>query len=57
MELILLLIGAVVLAAADLVAQHAPLLPQLPVGVVTGVVGAPYLLWLLVRAGRAGTAG
>ncbi|MEJ5866667.1 iron chelate uptake ABC transporter family permease subunit [Pseudokineococcus sp. 5B2Z-1] len=51
------LVGAVVLTGADLVAQHAPLLPQLPVGVVTGVVGAPYLLWLLVRAGRAGTAG
>jgi len=51
------LVGALVLIASDLVAQHAPLLPQLPVGVVTGVVGAPYLLWLLVRAGRAGTAG
>lgn len=51
------LVGAVVLSASDLVAQHAPLLPQLPVGVVTGVVGAPYLLWLLVRAGRNGTAG
>ncbi|WP_299038827.1 iron chelate uptake ABC transporter family permease subunit [uncultured Pseudokineococcus sp.] len=51
------LVGALVLSASDLVAQHAPLLPQLPVGVVTGVVGAPYLLWLLVRAGRDGTAG
>ncbi|MEJ5946882.1 iron chelate uptake ABC transporter family permease subunit [Pseudokineococcus basanitobsidens] len=51
------LVGALVLSLSDLVAQHAPLLPQLPVGVVTGVVGAPYLLWLLVRAGRTGTAG
>ncbi|MGW3867554.1 hypothetical protein ACWEDZ_39835, partial [Streptomyces sp. NPDC005047] len=30
---------------------------QLPVGVVTSVVGAPYLLWLLARAGRAGRGG
>ena len=25
---------------------------ELPVGVVTGVIGAPYLLWLLARANR-----
>ena len=47
------LTGAVVVAAADLVALH--LLPgdvQLPVGVVTGAIGAPYLLWLLATSGR-----
>jgi iron complex transport system permease protein len=47
------LTGAVVVAASDLVALH--LLPgdvQLPVGVVTGAIGAPYLLWLLATSGR-----
>ncbi|MFB6773850.1 FecCD family ABC transporter permease [Streptomyces sp. NPDC056337] len=51
------LTGAALVCAADFTAQH--LLPetQLPVGVVTSVVGAPYLLWLLARAGRAGRGG
>lgn len=42
--------GAVLLLAADLVAQRllAPL--QLPVGLVTGAIGGAYLLWLVVRA-------
>jgi iron complex transport system permease protein len=46
-------VGAVVVVGADLVAQHlvpGPLQP--PVGLVTGALGAPFLLWLLVRAGR-----
>ncbi|HMG42930.1 MAG TPA: iron chelate uptake ABC transporter family permease subunit [Acidimicrobiales bacterium] len=30
---------------------------ELPVGVVTGVVGAPYLLYLLARSNRVGTGG
>jgi iron complex transport system permease protein len=30
---------------------------ELPVGVVTGVIGAPYLLWLLARANRVGRGG
>lgn len=47
------LTGAVVTLAADFAAQHL-LGSQLPVGVVTGAIGAPYLLWLLARANRAG---
>jgi iron complex transport system permease protein len=49
--------GAVVLLGSDLLARE--LLPdtQLPVGVVTGVLGAPFLLWLLARANRAGSGG
>ncbi|MCD0449184.1 iron chelate uptake ABC transporter family permease subunit [Actinocorallia sp. API 0066] len=43
------LIGAVILLASDLVAQFAIPGVPLPAGVVTGVVGAPYLLWLLLR--------
>ena len=42
-------IGALLLLGSDIVGQH--FLPvSLPVGVVTGVVGAPYFLYLLYRA-------
>ncbi|WP_410614118.1 FecCD family ABC transporter permease [Amycolatopsis sp. lyj-109] len=47
------LTGALVVLLGDFVAQHL-LGEQLPVGVVTGAVGAPYLLWLLATANRAG---
>ena len=30
---------------------------ELPVGVVTAIIGAPYLLWLLARANRIGSGG
>jgi iron complex transport system permease protein len=45
-------IGAVVVLASDLIAQHlfSPL--SLPVGVVTAAVGAPYFLFLLYRTNR-----
>ncbi|MBU4335736.1 MAG: iron ABC transporter permease [Actinobacteria bacterium] len=43
------LTGAVLVLAADLVAQH--LLGDLPVGVVTALVGGPVLWWLLSRGG------
>lgn len=50
------LVGAVVVVAADLAGQH--LLPvQLPVGILTAAVGAPYLLYLLVRSNRLGHGG
>lgn len=51
------LTGAVMVLGSDLVARK--LLPdtELPVGIVTGVLGAPVLLWLLVRANRAGSGG
>jgi len=45
------LLGALLVVASDLVART--VLPEsFPVGVVTSVVGAPYLLWLLVRGRR-----
>ncbi|HEX2133952.1 MAG TPA: iron chelate uptake ABC transporter family permease subunit [Actinophytocola sp.] len=49
--------GAVVVLGGDLIARS--ILPdtQLPVGVVTGALGAPFLLWLLTRANRAGSGG
>ena len=47
------LVGALLVLVADVVAQH--LLPvRYPVGVVTGILGAPYLLYLIVRTHRAG---
>ncbi|WP_402469322.1 FecCD family ABC transporter permease [Isoptericola aurantiacus] len=39
--------GATLVLAADVVAQHGLLGVAAPTGIVTGLVGAPYLLWLL----------
>ena len=47
------LVGALLVLVADLVGQHL-LVHRFPVGVVTGVLGAPYLLWLLARTNRSG---
>lgn len=44
--------GAGLLAGADIVAQNMPGLPQLPVGAVTGLIGAPYFIWRLLSAQR-----
>ncbi|MET8826305.1 iron chelate uptake ABC transporter family permease subunit [Streptomyces sp. NPDC004610] len=51
------LTGAALVAVADLVGQHAIPQVQVPVGVVTSIVGAPYLLVLLARANRVGQGG
>ena len=51
------LTGAALVGLADLAGQHALPHTQLPVGLVTSVVGAPYLLWLLARANRVGLGG
>jgi iron complex transport system permease protein len=48
------LVGAVVMLCSDMVAQHALPDTQLPVGVVTGLFGAIFLLWLLVGTNRSG---
>lgn len=47
------LVGALLVIVADLVGQFA-FDSRLPVGVITGVVGAPYLIWLLIRTNRSG---
>ncbi|WP_330236740.1 FecCD family ABC transporter permease [Streptomyces sp. NBC_00566] len=49
-----LCMGAALLVTADWISQRAFGADQLPVGVVTGVVGGAYLLWLLVTERRAG---
>ena len=51
------LVGALLMLLSDLVARRLFAPTELPVGVVTGVVGAPYLLWLLARANRVGRGG
>lgn len=43
------LIGALLVLGADLAGQHL-LATRYPVGVITGVLGAPYLLYLLIRS-------
>ncbi|ACZ21835.1 ABC-type enterobactin transport system, permease component [Sanguibacter keddieii DSM 10542] len=48
------LVGAVLVLVGDLVGQYA-LGTRLPVGVVTGVLGAPYLVYLIVRTNRSGS--
>lgn len=47
------LVGALIVLSADFVAANA-LETRLPVGVLTGALGAPFLLWLLVTAPRTG---
>ncbi|WP_406728257.1 iron chelate uptake ABC transporter family permease subunit [Streptomyces sp. GD-15H] len=46
--------GAALLVTADWISQRAFGAEQLPVGVVTGVLGGVYLLWLLVTERKAG---
>jgi iron complex transport system permease protein len=45
------LVGALAVTVADLLARRLLAPVELPVGVFTAAVGAPYLLWLLVRSG------
>lgn len=49
-----LCMGAALLVVADWASQRAFGADQLPVGVVTGVLGGVYLLWLLVTERKAG---
>jgi iron complex transport system permease protein len=47
-------VGALLVLVADLVGQFATG-TRYPVGVVTGVLGAPYLLYLIIRVNRRGS--
>ena len=44
--------GATLTVLADLIARTAFGATELPVGIVTAVLGAPYLLFLIARYGR-----
>ncbi|QFG27408.1 iron chelate uptake ABC transporter family permease subunit [Actinomadura sp. WMMB 499] len=50
-------VGALLVIASDLAARLLFTPAELPVGVVTGVLGAPVLLYLLARANKIGHAG
>ncbi|MFF5077246.1 FecCD family ABC transporter permease [Actinoplanes sp. NPDC000266] len=50
-------VGAALLALADLAARRVLAPAELPVGVLTTVLGAPFLVWLLARANRIGRTG
>jgi len=47
-----MVIGAALTVISDVIARTAFGAVELPVGVVTAVLGAPYLLYLLIRQGR-----
>jgi iron complex transport system permease protein len=47
------LTGATLTLSADLLGQFA-FSTKFPVGVITGIIGAPYLLFLLVKINRSG---
>jgi len=47
-------VGALVTAVADLLARRLFAPMELPVGIATAVIGAPYLIWLLSRRARTG---
>jgi iron complex transport system permease protein len=47
------LVGAVLVLVADLLGQFA-FDTRYPVGVITGILGAPYLVYLLIRTNRSG---
>ena len=47
-------VGALVVVVADLAARRLLAPTELPVGIMTAVIGAPYLLWLLMRQARTG---
>ncbi|MEW6152943.1 MAG: iron chelate uptake ABC transporter family permease subunit [Actinomycetota bacterium] len=49
--------GAALMLLSDLAARRLFAPTELPVGVVTAVIGAPYLIWLLARANRIGKGG
>ena len=43
------LLGAVLLVGADMIARTAVAPAELPIGIVTAILGAPFFLWLLLR--------
>lgn len=48
--------GALLMLAADSVARRILDSGELPVGIITVILGAPYFLWLLARSNQLGTA-
>jgi iron complex transport system permease protein len=51
------LAGGLLVLGADLIGRNLFSTTEIPVGVITGVVAGPYLLWLLARANKIGRTG
>lgn len=51
------LVGGTLVLVSDVVGRRLFSPTEIPVGVITALVGAPYLLWLLARANRIGRGG
>ncbi|MCV5410319.1 iron chelate uptake ABC transporter family permease subunit, partial [Escherichia coli] len=47
------LLGAALLLAADMLARTLLAPAELPVGIITALLGAPFFIWLLVKGRRA----
>jgi iron complex transport system permease protein len=45
--------GGAFMVAADLAARTMAAPAEIPLGVITAALGAPFMLWLLLRQGRA----
>jgi iron complex transport system permease protein len=43
------MLGAILLLAADAVARVVVAPAELPIGIVTATIGAPFFLWILLR--------
>lgn len=48
------LVGALLVLIGDFTGRHL-LIDRLPVGIVTGALGAPYLIYLIIRSNQGGT--
>ncbi len=46
------LLGATALLLADVIARIVVQPAEMPIGVITGLVGSPFFIWLLINAGR-----
>jgi iron complex transport system permease protein len=51
------LLGATLMAVVDVVARLVIAPAELPIGIITAVIGAPVFLWILLREQRKGSAG
>jgi iron complex transport system permease protein len=49
------LLGGALLLGADVLARTVVAPAELPIGIVTALVGAPFFLWLLLRDRKQGT--
>ncbi|MEM7207442.1 MAG: iron chelate uptake ABC transporter family permease subunit [Pseudomonadota bacterium] len=47
-----MLLGAVLLLAADLVSRTIVAPAELPIGIITSVIGGPFFIWLLMRRNK-----